>query len=178
MILAGDPKQLGPIIISQVAKEAGFEKSFLERLSEHIYYSPSYGPNENEFDPRFVTKLKRNYRSIPAILDIYNNLHYNGELKAEVNDVDSKEIKLLQSIDSVLWNREKADPKCGLFFINVSEGKNLRNNDSCSWYNIVEAAKLYMFLRKLMQNGVESKDIGVVSSYGEANEAVDCNFYF
>ncbi len=60
VVLAGDPKQLGPIIRSAVARELGLEKSYLERLmatdtynihnrrgltydsSCHLGYTPSY----------------------------------------------------------------------------------------------------------------------------------------
>lgn len=163
VILAGDPKQLGPIVISEVAKEIGFGKSFLERLCEHSYYLPSYGDNENEFDPRYVTLLKRNYRSIPSILSIYNHLFYADELQAEVSGDDSDEMKLLGSIGSILWNREKADPNCGFFFINISKGESTRNANSCSWRNVQEIAQIYMFIRQLSQAGIKLEDIGVVS---------------
>lgn len=34
VVLSGDPKQLGPIIRSAVARELGLEKSYLERMME------------------------------------------------------------------------------------------------------------------------------------------------
>ncbi|CRL04786.1 CLUMA_CG017842, isoform A [Clunio marinus] len=160
VILAGDPKQLGPVIVSQVAKICGQEKSFLERLSEHEYYLPK----ENVYDCRFVTKLKKNYRSLPSILHVYNTLSYEGELEAEINDVDSEEIKLLQSIDKILWNRSTAVPKCGIFFINV-DGTNQRSVESCSWMNNEEAAKIFIFICQLKKAGVDMKDIGIITPY-------------
>lgn len=164
IILAGDPQQLGPVIISQVAKFCGFDKSFLERLSEHDYYLPVYGVDKNSFDDRFVTKLKKNYRSIPSILDIYNKLFYRNELEAEVSIVDSPESNLLQTIDAPkLLECPNADLNCGVYFINVAHGRNMRRSDSCSWCNNEEAAKVYLLICSLKRQGIDTKDIGVVS---------------
>lgn len=162
VILAGDPKQLGPIIISQVAKKSGFDKSFLERLSEHEYYLPVFGNDKNEFDPRFVTKLKKNYRSVPSILGIYNKLFYDDELEGEISEDESPELDLLNKIQSILWNRGTADPKCGVYFINVGMGRNERSPESCSWYNNDEASRLYLFVSNLKKMGVSMKDVGIV----------------
>ena len=64
IILAGDPKQLGPVLQSAEAKMYGLEISLLERLS----LLPLYQRDETRFkdhgnyDPMLVTKLVRNYR--------------------------------------------------------------------------------------------------------------------
>jgi putative helicase MOV10L1 len=64
IILAGDPKQLGPVLQSTEAKVYGLEVSFLERLAS----LPLYQRDETRFkdhgsyDPMLVTKLVRNYR--------------------------------------------------------------------------------------------------------------------
>jgi RNA helicase armi len=161
VILAGDPQQLGPILVSQVAKLCGFDKSLLERLSEHEFYQPLNG----DFDNRFVTKLKKNYRSLPSILGIYNHLFYEGELEAEVNDEGSPEIQLLTNIDEVLWNRGTADRKCGVYFVNVSKGRNMRTVESSSWFNDQEAAQVFKFVCKLKQQGIAMSDVGIVSYF-------------
>lgn len=43
VILSGDPKQLGPIIRSAVARELGLEKSYLARLVERDMYNEDNG---------------------------------------------------------------------------------------------------------------------------------------
>ena len=43
VVLAGDPKQLGPIIRSPVARDLGLEKSYLERLMENPVYGERLG---------------------------------------------------------------------------------------------------------------------------------------
>jgi helicase MOV-10 len=41
--LSGDPKQLGPIIRSNIARELGLEKSYLERLMDREIYDEKKG---------------------------------------------------------------------------------------------------------------------------------------
>lgn len=165
VVLAGDPKQLGPMMISRFGKSLGLESSLLERLLDrNVCYGQVHGPNGNEYDPRFVTKLKINYRSLPSILHIYNELFYNSELETNVDDETSNEAELLKIIEDVLWNKETADKKCGVYFINVPKGRNRKVRDSSSWYNEEEMNAIMSFLSKLNTIGTPSfKDVGVVS---------------
>ena len=163
VVLAGDPKQLGPTVLNQVAKNCGFNKSFLERLSENEFYMPVYGPEKKAFDPRFVTQLKKNYRSLPTILKIYNELFYDEQLQGEIIDDNSPESDLLEKVKSILWNRDTANPKCGIYFVDVKRGLNERMRDSPSWWNPVEGSHVYMFLVKLNKIGVSMEDVGIVS---------------
>lgn len=165
VILAGDPKQLGPVLISPIAKILRFDVSFLERLSEHEFYKEIYGSEGNSFDERFVTKLKKNYRSIPSILSVYNKLFYNEELEGQVDDETSKERQLLQSIDSVLWNKSTADRKCGVYFVNVGIGKNERIAESSSWFNNFEAGRIFKFVCNLKSIGMNMKNVGIITPY-------------
>lgn len=164
VVLAGDPKQLNPIITSQLAKFCGFEKSLLERLSEHKFYQPIYGDDKKDFDGRFVTKLKKNYRSLPMILKVYSKLFYNDELEAEINDEDSREIGILNLVEPILWNKTSADKKCGIYFVNV-DGQNMQILGSKSWFNNQEAGRLFLFLCKLKRLGIDMKNVGVITPY-------------
>ena len=75
VVLAGDPQQLGPTILSPHAKQHGLQVSLLERLMRappykrldelHEHFSPFA---EQHYNPCFITKLVRNYRSHPEIL--------------------------------------------------------------------------------------------------------------
>jgi helicase MOV-10 len=66
IILAGDPKQLGPIIHSPLCKKYNMDKSMLERLTTNR--------------GGIIVKLEETYRSHPDILELYSTLFYEGSL--------------------------------------------------------------------------------------------------
>lgn len=78
LVLAGDPRQLGPVLRSPLALKHGLGYSLLERL---LAYNSLYKKGPNGYDLQFITKLLRNYRSHPTILDMPNQLYYDGELQ-------------------------------------------------------------------------------------------------
>lgn len=160
VILAGDPLQLGPISNSRFVKRLNLDTSFLERL---LTINSCYAQNTaKEYDPRFVTKLKINYRSLPSVLKVYNELFYNSELLSK--DDTSSEAELL----SIILDIENIFPmktgqSCGVFFVDVVKGKNRRVPDSCSWYNEEEMNSIISFLCKMKMTGIKFEQIGVVS---------------
>lgn len=165
VILAGDPKQLGPISVSRLSRNLGFEKSFLERLLENDKcYAKTFGPNSNEYDPRFVTKLKINYRSLPSVLKTYNDLFYERELEGAISDENSSDADLLTIIEPILWKSKMKNEKCGVYFINVANGKNRKMSDSCSWYNEEEINAVMSFLQKI-PDGFDLKNVGIITPY-------------
>lgn len=77
LILSGDHKQLGPILKSEHAVELGLEQSLMERLLN----SKCYAMDDNgDYDRTLQARLKRNYRSHPEIVRLFNHLYYNNEL--------------------------------------------------------------------------------------------------
>lgn len=165
VILSGDPQQLGPMLSSPFAKQLELDSSLLERLlSTNHFYSKTHGPEENEYNPRFVTKLKKNYRSLPSVLHVYNDFFYNNELEGVISDRNSSEADLLSIIHDkeILWNRKESNKKCGVYFVNVLKGRNDKVRDSCSWHNKTELNSLFSFLNNLSSKGIKLADIGVV----------------
>ncbi|KAF9494839.1 P-loop containing nucleoside triphosphate hydrolase protein [Pleurotus eryngii] len=74
IILSGDPKQLGPIIRSGIAREFELDTSYLELLmGGDIYQVHKNSPT--------VVKLTKNFRSHRAILKFPNDHFYGGELE-------------------------------------------------------------------------------------------------
>lgn len=166
VILAGDPKQLGPIVLSRVNKkdEVGYGMSMLERLSLHPLYSDTRGENGFGYDPRCVTKLKKNYRSIPSVLKGYNQLFYDGELEAEITENDATpEMQILQKVRTAMNVTENSDTTAGIFFCNVGAGRNERQPGHTSWFNESEAASVFKLVCKLQRAGISLRDIGIVS---------------
>ncbi|XP_076178460.1 putative RNA helicase armitage isoform X3 [Ptiloglossa arizonensis] len=82
VVLAGDPLQLGPVVESKIAKNFGLDESFLTRLLRHFPYQKDPNGFETLYDPRLVTKLVINYRSLPEILELPSSLFYDSELIA------------------------------------------------------------------------------------------------
>lgn len=82
VILAGDPRQLGPVVTSNWALKYGLGTSLLDRLMA----LPVYQRDERKFadsgnyDPLLVTKLVQNYRSHPLLLQLPSQLFYDNEL--------------------------------------------------------------------------------------------------
>lgn len=75
--VAGDPRQLGPVIRSPVAAVAGLEESMLERLIDYYQALPERLP------ARYMcTLLVRNYRSHERLLKLPSDLFYGSALQA------------------------------------------------------------------------------------------------
>ncbi|XP_041811417.1 putative helicase mov-10-B.2 [Chelmon rostratus] len=168
LVLAGDPKQLGPILRSRLALEHGLGLSLLERLmTGNALYQKS--KDSEQFDTRFVTKLLRNYRSHAAILKIPNEEFYDNELQVFADQ----------------WDREaycnwEYLPKKGfpLIFHGVM-GKDEREANSPSFFNVSEIEVLVDYLIKLMETQgkkglpkLAAKDIGIITPYRKQVEKI------
>ena len=57
--------------------------SLLERLMNRGMYQKDEG--SGEYPERFMTKLKKNYRSHPDIIKVSNDLFYDGDLEVHKN---------------------------------------------------------------------------------------------
>uniref|UniRef100_A0AAQ6A7X2 RNA helicase n=1 Tax=Amphiprion ocellaris TaxID=80972 RepID=A0AAQ6A7X2_AMPOC len=159
VVLAGDPKQLGPILRSPFALKFGMGISLLERLMTDF---PVYCKEDGVFNNCFVTKLLCNYRSHPAILKVPNELFYDGELQV--------------CADEILRNsycRWEYLPKMGfpVIFHGVA-GIDQREKTSPSFFNVAEVEVLMDYVRKLLlshgKRGLSTiapRDIGIIAPY-------------
>lgn len=74
-VMFGDEKQLGPVIKPDALRNSYLATSMFERLLKDILV-----------ERRSSVCLLENYRSAPGIVAPFNNLFYNGELIAKVNE--------------------------------------------------------------------------------------------
>ncbi|XP_013857827.1 putative helicase mov-10-B.1 [Austrofundulus limnaeus] len=159
VVLAGDPKQLGPIVNSKIAEKQGLGVSMLERLMRDISL---YQKHERYgFNPHFVTKLRINYRSHPPILKIPNELFYDGELRTCMRP---------ESNSYTTWEGllRKDFP---MIFHGVA-GTKQRESGSPSLYNMAEVNVLMEYLKLLIKHlrktsvgSIQPREIGIIAPY-------------
>ncbi|KZV62177.1 P-loop containing nucleoside triphosphate hydrolase protein [Peniophora sp. CONT] len=154
IVIAGDPKQLGPVIRSMVARRLGLEKSYLQRLMDipGDMYEPHAGHG------RTVVKLVKNYRSHKAILDFPNQVFYANELVPCAPD--EKRNACLGA--SVLANKQYP------VLFHAIVGSNTRESTSPSYFNILEAEQVKRYIDELRADrhiNVRCEDIGIIAPY-------------
>ncbi|EMD34729.1 hypothetical protein CERSUDRAFT_97310 [Gelatoporia subvermispora B] len=146
VVLSGDPKQLGPIIVSNFARELGLGKSYLERLMERPVYT------DLSVRQRTITKLLRNYRSHEAILTFPNARFYDNELQR----CGSPSV-----INSYVGSPILANPRFPVVFHAITSIDN-REASSPSYFNIGQVTLVKDYVTKLLQRGT---NIGIVTPY-------------
>jgi helicase MOV-10 len=159
--LAGDPKQLGPIIRSEICKTFGLGKSLLERLSQMEPYARTEDADNlgNHYDRRMITRLVHNYRSHQEILLLPNQLFYDGDLIGAADRIRSHRF--------INWDHL---PKRGFPIIfHGIVGEDTREANSPSWFNPDEAQIVKMYV-DLLVNGTRTnrcrpEEIGVIAPY-------------
>lgn len=89
IVLAGDPKQLGPFVMSKFSEANGLQQSMLLRFINCPPYKrdSSIFLEHNGYNPKIITHLTQNYRSLPEIVHTYSTLFYESLLKATVRVV-------------------------------------------------------------------------------------------
>ncbi|XP_034000641.1 putative helicase mov-10-B.2 [Trematomus bernacchii] len=160
LVLAGDPKQLGPILSSIVAEKHGLGVSMLERLMNNIVLYKSH--ETHGFNNRFVSKLLRNYRSHPAILKIPNELFYAGQLQPYAD----------KATYSAYCDWECLPRKGFPLIFHGVAGTDERDHNSPSVCNMAEVEVLKDYLKALVRHfhkkgvtKIEPNEIGVITPY-------------
>ncbi|XP_043472693.1 putative helicase mov-10-B.1 [Leptopilina heterotoma] len=155
IVMSGDPKQLGPVVMTKYGSHL-LGISMLEHLMEKSYlYKKDYS---NKYDPNFLTKLVQNYRSHETILRLPNQMYYDSELVACAGD----KVKIAEN-----WNHL---PKKGFPIIFHPAYGHEENNESHSVANKVEAEIVMNYVEKLLDEGLEGmqiseENIGIVTPF-------------
>lgn len=161
VVLAGDPKQLGPVLQSQLSIECGLQMSLLERLMNCSVYErcKDQPPDQPPYNPDAVSKLLKNYRSHPCILDLPNRMFYNSELIACADESRNKMCD---------W-KDLANPKFPIIFHGVV-GEEEREANCPSFFNAEEVSLVYEYCQKLKATQGPcrvdmKKDVGIITPY-------------
>ncbi|KAJ7054531.1 P-loop containing nucleoside triphosphate hydrolase protein [Mycena amicta] len=152
IVLSGDPKQLGPIIRSNIARELGLETSYIERLMKREIYDETTGYGKS------VVKLIKNFRSHNSILKFPNEQFYKGELQPhgdpKITDLYLKSPLLAKKGFPIIFH--------------ALTGKDDREASSPSFFNIDEASQVRNYVRTLREDRavrITDADIGVIAPY-------------
>ena len=141
VVLIGDEKQLGPTVISKEAEASGFDISLFERLC--YYYKGS----------NFISTLKEQYRMHEFLYRFSNDKFYDNEIISKTKD------KLDENImENFPWPNKKIPS----LFYHYTELEETENN---SYYNNTEISYIYEIVKKWIEIGINSKDIGIITPY-------------
>lgn len=163
LILAGDPKQLGPITTSKICESYGLGVSLMERLSQRSVYQRN--AETNQYPNDLLTKLVRNYRSHPALLKLPNEMFYDGEL------VCSADMMVTHSM--ARWEHLPT-PGFPILFHSI-QGENLREANSPSWFNPQEAQQVVAYVNLLLRETrppLRQEEIGIITPYARQAQKI------
>ncbi|KAH9948069.1 P-loop containing nucleoside triphosphate hydrolase protein [Amylocystis lapponica] len=152
VILSGDPKQLGPIIRSPIARELGLERSYIERWMQRDAYGQSSASGVS------VVKLVQNFRSHQAILTFPNKEFYRNELQC---------CGTPRVINRFIGSSTLVKNNFPIVF-HAIPGKDDREASSPSFFNAHEILQVREYVEKLKSDRdfrVSDADIGIISPY-------------
>ncbi|KAI9452273.1 hypothetical protein F5148DRAFT_1236722 [Russula earlei] len=153
VVLAGDPKQLRPIVKSPAASKAGLGISYLERL---LFMREVYGLDIQ--DGKTIVNLRRNRRSHAAIIAWSNRYLYEDCMREYGNAYNTYDLILSDVL-----------PKKGfpVVFHGV-RGSEERTTWSPSYFNVLEASIVRNYCVKLTgdpERRIHPEEIGVLAPY-------------
>jgi len=159
LVMAGDPRQLGPVIRSNIAVRHGLNISLLERLMQMDVYNMD---SSGQYDQRCITKLVMNFRSHHELLKVPKQLFYNNELDACADRVLTESCLNFEGLTP-----DARRNKVPMIFHGVI-GQDLKEETSPSFFNIEEVVIVRDYIKKLLdmrQNKISPKEIGVIAPY-------------
>ncbi|KZT64423.1 P-loop containing nucleoside triphosphate hydrolase protein [Daedalea quercina L-15889] len=154
IVLAGDIKQLGPVIHSSIGRDLGLRHSYLERLSNMPVYDLSI------YRGITIMKLIKHFRSHPAIIRFSNERFYENELRPSGDPGITHSMLRSTVLDGL-------NPEFPVIFHGVG-GRDEQEEGSPSYFNIEEASLVAKYCDELISDRkvpIGAKDIGVISPY-------------
>lgn len=139
VILIGDHRQLGPVVLCKKAAKAGYNQSLFERL-----INLGLRPN----------RLQVQYRMHPCLSAFPSNCFYEGSLQNGVSAFDR-----LRSIDFPWPN-----PDNPMFFM-ASYGSEEISSSGTSFLNRTESLNCEAIVSRLIRCSIDPEKIGVITPY-------------
>lgn len=149
-VLAGDHKQLGPVVMSKIAEFSGLGTSMLERLSHRAVYLKQIRGQQVAYDARYLTKLIISYRCDPRVMVVNNKLFYDNELEFAVKTPE-KWMELLKVESPLVFH--------------AVTGRDRREYLNPSWFNPNEAIRTLTYVKRLYDAGLKAEQLGIITPY-------------
>lgn len=140
VVLVGDHRQLGPVVLNKKAVKAGFAQSLFERLIQ-LGIRP--------------VRLQVQYRMHPCLSEFPSNMFYEGALQNGITQGD----RARRDVDFPWPN-----PDAPMFFL-ASVGTEELSASGTSFLNRTEASHVEKIVTRLLKAGVLPSQIGVITPY-------------
>eukprot|EP00800_Vazella_pourtalesii_P019994 TRINITY_DN6949_c0_g1_i1.p1 TRINITY_DN6949_c0_g1~~TRINITY_DN6949_c0_g1_i1.p1 ORF type:complete len:1367 (+),score=225.16 TRINITY_DN6949_c0_g1_i1:38-4138(+) len=140
LVFAGDIRQTRPLILSEFGRKFHLDKTLFERL--YKLTKP-----ESIQDSVCKFELLDNFRCPKLVVSFLSNMFYDGKLRANPPTIKGP------------------SEFPALSFVNVT-GEELRAAGSSSYFNKAEAEQVINQIKLFMREGIDSKQITVLSTYG------------
>ncbi|KAG8417300.1 ATP-dependent RNA helicase [Metarhizium acridum] len=140
VVLVGDHKQLGPVIMNKKAAKAGLNQSLFERLIK-LQLAP--------------IRLTTQYRMHPCLSEFPSNMFYDGSLQNGI----THEQRLRKDVDFP-WPIAETPM---MFWSNL--GNEEISTSGTSYLNRTEASNVEKTVTRFFKAGVKPSEIGVITPY-------------
>ncbi|EOA38778.1 hypothetical protein CARUB_v10011024mg [Capsella rubella] len=150
-VLVGDHYQLPPLVQSTEARENGMGISLFRRLSEA--------------HPQAISVLQNQYRMCQGIMELSNALIYGDRLCCGSTEVANATLVLPTCNLTSSWLKKVLEPTRTVVFVNTDMLRAFEARDQNAINNPVEASIIAEIVEELVNNGVNGKDIGIITPY-------------
>ncbi|KAH1038868.1 hypothetical protein J1N35_040611 [Gossypium stocksii] len=150
-VLVGDHYQLPPLIQSTEAREKGMGMSLFCRLSEAHSHA--------------IAPLQSQYRMCKSIMELSNALIYGDRLRCGSPEIANAKLKFTKPISCSSWLKIVLNPSKPVIFVNTDMLPALEARDQKTVNNPMEAYIVAEITDGLVNNGIEGKDIGIITPY-------------
>lgn len=151
-VLVGDHYQLPPLVQSAEARENGMGISLFCILSEA--------------HPHAISPLQSQYRMCESIMGLSNALVYGDRLRCGSPEVANAKLKFSRPNASCSsWLKAVLNPGRPVIFVNTDLLPAFEARDHKTVNNPMEAYIIAEITDGLVNNGIEAKDIGIITPY-------------